>query len=225
MLIPLTNIIYDVEDAIEYYETVKKDHLDLMWTKAEMLDYLNPDKLMITTDMEKNLDFQHQMFLNAVGHKEPFISWTREQCLELSNKKFRELTENVKIWNIKYNNAVGDKMDRQKELQFGFAKKILDTFPDVDVFELIINPVGTKYHRHTDDGDSIRIIIPIIADEGAVWHFDDIQNVTHPPGNAYLLLKDHAHGTEVLGPNDRVTLHFLLDAKHTEWVKSFSCKL
>lgn len=227
MLIPLTNITYDVKDAIEYYDTVKKDHLDLMWTKAEMSEYLCPNGMLITDDYEKNLDAQYKMFLKAVNYAEPFISWTREQCLEVSNKKFRELTENVKLWNIKYNDQGNRhyKLDRQTELQFGFAKKILDVFPNVDVFELIVNPVGTKYNRHTDDGDSIRIIIPIISDEGAVWHFDDQQNVTQFPGNAYLLLKEYPHATDVYGPNERVSLHFLIDSKYKDWVLSLTCKL
>ncbi len=222
MLIPLTNITYDIHEAIDYYETLKRDHSDLMWTKDEMTDYLSPEEMVITSNNNKNLDTQYQMFLAAVDYKEPFTSWTKEKCLEVSNNRFREMTKGVKMWNIKYydNGVAHPKLDRQQELQFGIAKKIIDIFPEVDVFELLVNPVGTKYNRHTDDSDSIRIIIPIISDQGAVWHFDDADNVTQYPGNAYLLLKEFPHATDVFGPNKRVSMHFLIDAKHRDWVQS-----
>jgi hypothetical protein len=226
MLIPLPNITYDVQEAIEYYHSLKTNHLDLMWTKAEMTNYLSEDGMTITADLEMNLAYQHAMFLAVVEHKEPFIHWSREQCLEVSNRHFRKLTENVKIWNIKYNDQGKShtKLERQKELQFGFAKKILNVFPQADVFELIVNPVGTKYNKHSDDNDSIRIIIPIVSDEGAVWHFDNESNVTQFPGKAYMLLKEFNHATDVYGPNDKVSIHFLLNAKFKEDVLNLSCR-
>lgn len=225
MLIPLLNITYDVQESIDYYNELKTNHLDLMWTKNEMTEYLSPDGMTITSDLENNLNAQHEMFLRAVEYREPFINWTREQCLEVSNRKFKQLTENVKIWNIKYNDHGNKhpKLDMQHVLQFGFARKILDIFPDVDVCELIVNPVGTKYNRHHDDGDSVRIIIPIISDAGAVWHFDNESNVTQFPGNAYLLLKEFPHATDVLGPNERVSIHFVLEAKYKDFLLNLTC--
>lgn len=227
MLIPLPNITYNVEESKEYYESLKQDHMDLMWSKNEIQEYLTPTGMMISKDRENNLDAQHSQFLTAVGHKEPFISWTREQCLDVSNRKFRELTEKVCIWNIKYDDLgnTHPKLDRQAELQYGFAKKILDIFTDLNVFELIVNPVGTKYHKHTDDEEDFRIIIPIISDEGAVWHFDNASNVTQFPGHAYMLLREHAHATDVLGPSERVSIHFLLNKKYKDWVLNLKVNL
>jgi len=218
MLIPLPNITYDVNEAIEYYHALKENHVDLMWTKKEMQKYLNPDHMTIIDDKDQDLDEQHKQFLEAVKHQEPFISWTKEQCLEFSREHFEKFTAGLKIWNIK-NSGTGEphpKLERQTELQFGFAKKVLEAFPDADVFELLSSPPGTKFNKHTDVGNSLRIVIPIIADEGAVWHFDDKTNVTQFPGHAYMVLKHFAHATDVFGPSERVNLHFLLPIDQEE---------
>jgi hypothetical protein len=215
MLIPLPNITYDVQDAIDYYETVKRDHSDLMWTKSEWLDYLQPS--FTPQQEEEALVF----FTKITGKTYEELGLTKDQCITLCKEKGREFNKDVKLWNIKY---VGShtKLARQEELQFGFAKKILDIFPTAHSFELIVNPVGTKYLKHTDKGDSIRIIIPIIADAGAVWHFDDAENVTHLPGHAYLLLKQFLHGTDVLGPADKVTLAFLIEASQQDYITNLT---
>lgn len=225
MLIPLPYLTYDIDEAVDYYNELKTKFLDLSWSKEEMNHYISPNGMSITENKDEDLDRQYKMFLTAVGHREPFISWTKEECLRFSNERFKKLTENVLIWNIKYKGDPHPKIDRQSELQFGFAKKILDIFPEADVFELLVNPVGTKYNKHTDDGESFRVIIPIISDEGAVWHFDDATNVTQPPGNAYLLEKHLPHATDVLGPLDRVSLHFLLDNKYKDYILGLNHKL
>jgi hypothetical protein len=183
-----------------------------MWTKKEMQQYLNPVHMTIIDDKDRDLDEQHEQFLKAVNYQEPFISWSKEKCLEFSREHFEKFTAGLRIWNIK-NSGTGVanlKLGRQKELQFGFAKKVLEAFPDADVFELLSSPPGTKFNKHTDVGNSLRIVIPIIADEGAVWHFDDRTNVTQFPGHVYMVLKHFAHATDVFGPSERVNLHFLL---------------
>lgn len=218
MLIPLTNITYDIQEALEYYQTVENNYQDLMWTKRETVEYLNRGKMTIRSDKDKDEDEQWKQFLAAVNYKEPFISWTKEQCLEFGREHYYKFTSGMKIWNIKMSevNTPHPKLQRQQELQFGFAKKILDKFPNAEVFELIYSSPGTKFNKHIDEGDYCRLIIPIIADEGAVWHFSDKSNVTQFPGHFYMLLKQYEHGTDVLGPGPRVNLHFLLPIEQKE---------
>jgi hypothetical protein len=218
MLIPLPNITYNVQEAIDYYKTVKHEYLDLMWTKNEWLDYLQPP--FTPQQEEETLVF----FTKMTGKTYQELGMSKDQCIKLCKEKGREFTKDVTLWNIKYDGN-HPKLDRQQELQFGFAKKILDIFPFAHDFELIVNPVGTRYLKHTDNGSSIRVIIPIISDEGAIWHFDNIENVTHFPGHAYLLLKQFAHGTDVLGPADKVTLAFLVDSNHYDYITALSCRI
>jgi hypothetical protein len=215
MLVPLPNITYNVQEAVEYYNDIKQNHVDLMWTKKEMMDYLNPDQMTIIKDKEKNLDEMYAQFLKAVNYQEPFISWTPEKCLEFSREHFDKFTSGLRIWNIK-NEGTGvlhPKLERQSELQFGFANKIMEAFPDAGVLELLYSPVGSKFNKHTDEGENLRIVMPVIADTGAVWHFDDKTNVTQLPGHAYMVLKHFPHATDVLGPSDRVNIHFVLPIK------------
>ena len=227
MLIPLTNITYNVQEAVEYYHTLKSNYQDLMWTKKEMMDYLNPEKMTIIEDSELDLTEQYNQFLKAVNWQEPYTSWTKDECLEFSRKHFEKMTSGLVMWNIK-NSGTGvqnDKLDRQDELQFGFAKKILDVFSDADVVELLSSAPGTKFNKHTDMGDALRIVIPIIADEGAVWHFDDKTNVTQFPGHAYMVLKHFPHATDVFGPSERVNLHFLLPISKEKEILNLTCHI
>jgi len=227
MLIPLPNITYNVQEAIDYYNDIRKDHIDLMWTKREMMDYLNPEQMTIIRDKEKNLDEMYNQFMKAVNYQEPFISWTKEKCLEFSREHFDRFTSGLRIWNIK-NQGTGvpnAKLERQAELQFGFAKKILDVLPDANVLELLYSPVGSKFNKHTDEGENLRIVIPVIADEGAVWHFDDKTNVTQLPGHAYMVLKHFPHATDVLGPSERVNIHFTLPIEREKDLLNFKAHI
>lgn len=216
MLIPLPNITYNVQEAIEYYETIKANFQDLKLSKKEANDLA----VFSDTQLKERVD----SFLNFVGNKEPFINWTQEQALEFLEKKGLEFNGNAHFWFIKFDDADSKhpKILRQDELRFGFINKLFDVFPDASTVELVVNPVGTKYHRHTDKDGLLRIILPIIADDGAVWHFDHEQNVTHPPGHAYLLLKEFPHATDVFGPNERVSIHFQLDLSKKDWVMNLN---
>lgn len=219
MLIPLTNITYDIQEAIDYYNEVKSKFQDLKISKKEA------NQLSTFSDTQKQE--RVASFLNYVNHAEPFISWPVDQVIDFLEEKGLAFTKDAHFWFIKFDPglATSEKIDRQEELRFGFVKKILDAFPDSSTVELVVNPVGTKYHKHTDQDGLIRIIIPIIADAGAVWHFDNSENVTHPPGNAYLLLKKFPHATDVFGPNERVSIHFQLDADKEDWVKNLNIQI
>jgi len=219
MLIPLPNITYDVQEALDYYETLKRDFADLMWTKQEMVAYANIE--------EVQADDQVTMFLDAMGRKEPFISFSREKILEIISEKRWLFTGKVTAWNISVPGEEGyhPKIAKQHELQFGFAKKILEKFPEATMLQLISNPVGTKYHRHSDTTELVRVIIPIISDAGAVWHFDDVRDVPHYPGCAYIAITQVPHATDVFGPLDKVTLTFLLKPTAIDWLKNYNCKI
>lgn len=218
MLIPLPNITYNVQEAIEFYETLKNNYQDLKWSKKEVIEFASYSTAGVADRIKA--------FFKYVGRIEPYISWTDDQIIEFLNEQTLVYTGNTHFWYIKETSTKPHlKLDRQTELQFGFAKKLLDQFPDANTVEVVVNPVGTKYHRHTDNDDCIRIIIPIIADEGAVWHFDGAENVTHFPGQGYLLLKQYPHATDVFGPNDRVSIHFLLDQKYQDWVTNLKCHI
>jgi predicted house-cleaning noncanonical NTP pyrophosphatase (MazG superfamily) len=216
MLIPLPNITYNVQDAIDYYTIVKDNFQDLKLTKREANE--------IASFSDDHADERIESFFNVVGRVEPFVSWTKEQIFKFLTEKSLEYTGKSYFWFIKHCES-HPKIDRQSELHFGFAKRLLDLFPESSEMEIVVNPVGTHYHRHTDNDDLLRIIIPIISDSGAVWHFDEKQNVTHTPGNAYMLLKQFPHATDVLGPSDRVSIHFQLPAKSKEWVTTLNRSL
>ena len=216
MLIPLPNITYNVQEAIDYYETVKANFQDLKISKKEANEIASFSDTQKTERVES--------FLKFVNYAEPFINWPQEQIIEFLEEKGLAFTKNAHFWfiNVDSMGVESSKLDRQEELRFGFVKKLLEIFPDASTVELVVNPVGTKYHRHTDKDGLLRVIIPIIADAGAVWHFDNEQNVTHPPGHAYLLLKKHPHATDVLGPSERVSIHFQLAADKQEWVTTLN---
>lgn len=213
MLVPLTNITYNVQEAIDYYTSVKDNFQDLKLSKRETND--------LASFSADHADERIASFFNVVGKIEPFISWSKEEIFEFLTAKSLEYTGKAHFWFIKHQ-ELHPKIDRQSELHFGFAKKLLDAFPDASEVEVVVNPVGTHYHRHTDNDNLLRIIIPIIADSGAVWNFDNEKNVTHTPGHAYMLLKQFPHSTDVLGPSDRVSIHFQLPAEQQEWVTSLN---
>jgi hypothetical protein len=216
MLIPLPNITYNTQEAIDYYESVKAKFQDLKLSKKETVQ--------LASFSDAKIQERIDGFLDYVKHAEPFVSWPREQIIEFIDEKSIEFSKDAHFWFIssRHSNTGNPKLDRQEELRFGFAKKLLDNFPESFNVELVVNPVGTVYKKHTDKDRSIRIIIPIIADEGAVWHFDNEQNVNHFPGQAYLLLKEFPHATNVYGPSERVSIHFQLKEEMKDWLMSLN---
>lgn len=218
MLIPLPNITYNVQEALDYYNIVKKDYTDLTWTKKEMVENAYFNKV--------REDDMIQSFLDFKGRVEPFISFPREKLLEIINSKRWGFTNNVRMWSINLNNVNNHtKITRQTELQFGFARKLIEAFPNNSMLQLVLNPVGTTYHRHSDTADVIRVIIPVVSDEGAVWHFDDAKNVPHFPGHAYVVPTEYPHATDVFGPADRVSFMFLLPKNKLDWIKDYKCHI
>ena len=215
-MIKLPNITYNVSEALEYYEAVKKDFQHLKWAKNEWLEFINPNNEISERDIDS--------FFQTVTKNYPHLNRTREDCIAyLKKNQHRELTKDATFWLIQYSELAHTKITN--ELCFGFAKKILKHFPDAFNIELIVNPPGTKYGRHVDEDDAFRIIIPIIADSGAVWHFDHESNVTTPPGHAYLLVKHKPHATDNLGDSDRVTIAFLLDRERFDSIIDFRCHI
>ena len=214
----MPDITYNIQEAIDYYEILKKDHADLIWTKQEIVANAKIDKVREDDIIEAVLDI--------TGRVEPYISWPREYFLEKVNNARWKYTSGVQIWSINVVNVNNHpKINRQTELQFGFAKKLMALFPDNAMLQLVVNPVGTKYHRHSDTADVIRVIIPIVSDEGAVWHFDDAKNVPHLPGNAYVVPTEFPHATDVFGPADRVSFMFLLPKDKLDWIKNYKCRI
>lgn len=215
---PLPNITYDVGEAKNYYEIVNKDFDDLHITKLQMVELISP--LGNYNDPRYNQRIEE--FLDYVGRVEPYISWTKEKIVEYMIAQIPIQHGNLKIWNIISSIGLGKstKIDRQKELQFGFAKKIMEIFPNPECMELLYSPVGTTFKKHTDEGDFFRVIIPIVADEGCVWHTNDGDNITQFPGHAYRMLKKYPHGTDVFGPSPRINLHFLLKSEYLEWIEN-----
>jgi hypothetical protein len=219
MLIPLPNITYDIQEAIDYYNEVKEKFQNLKITKQESFELLEmPDR------QKKE---RVSRFLDFVKHAEPYVSWPEDKIIKFTIERGLEFTKNAHFWYIKFDqgNVKNSKITQQKELRFGFAKKILDVFPNASIVELVVNPVGTKYHKHVDGDDWIRIVIPIIADNGAVWHFNDVQNVTQLPGHAYLVLTEYPHATDVFGPNERVSIHLQLKSEDREWVSALTARI
>jgi hypothetical protein len=203
-MILLPNITYNVQEALDYYTTLKNNYQHLKWTKNEWLEFCGVFSGQFTDAEALQVYEVTKDTFKSDKPKEEIIAYLKKHGPQLANK----FTENVEIWMLKEPAKSHPKIT--EELIFGFAKKVLDIFPTATTFEVVVNQPGVKYFKHTDKADFFKIFIPIIADEGAVWQFDHVSNLPTPPGHAYLLERHKPHGTDTFGPNERVTLSFHL---------------
>lgn len=101
--------------------------------------------------------------------------------------------------------------DTPTELIFGFASKILKSFPDVKQTVITVHHPGTTLPWHIDNEeyleDHYKIHIPIETNSQSYFQYRDEEIVLHP-GYAYLVNTSIDHATDNRGITERAHLIF-----------------
>ena len=101
--------------------------------------------------------------------------------------------------------------DTPTELVFGFAKRVIDIFPDVKQTVITVHTPGTKLPWHTDAEtfleDHWKIHLPIETNSQSYFQYDDEEFVLEA-GHAYLVNTSINHATDNRGLTERAHLIF-----------------
>ena len=103
----------------------------------------------------------------------------------------------------------GNKDYRDTELVYGFAKKLIEFFPECRQLGLAIHPPGVEIGQHTDNDDYFKIHIPLYTTDESYFVFGEERN-NMLPGKMYLVETKYMHGTVNNGNDIRVHLLFKL---------------
>lgn len=189
-IIPL-DVEFDLNELIDYYDTLERDYQRLKWTFKD--DVEDADK----------------------GHKHNGIfGWGIQSNLTDLNKPcppYDIHKERTKIY-------------RDTDLVFGFAKKIIDFFPEVRQLGIAGHPHGVEIMQHVDNDEYYKIHIPIISNPQAYFTFSDTKYVMEP-GRMYFVETEIMHGTVNDGDNTRVHMLFKCSRDTISQVKSMKGKL
>jgi quercetin dioxygenase-like cupin family protein len=172
----LDNIKFEHHELLMYYENVKKKYQHLKWTVDSSVDTKT-----------------HQV--------ENMYSWAIQSNL-------KDPTKPCPPYHIKNDDDTieSNTFDVETELNFGFAKKILDSFNNIRQTVIAAHPPNTVIDLHTDTDNFVKVHIPIITNDKSYFFFED-EEYNLKAGHAYLVNTSLPHGTKNLGNDDRV--HFI----------------
>lgn len=174
-------------------------------------------KLNVTYNVNDAADYFNQIATEKYDH----LKWSM-----LEDKNSDSTILNVYGWAIQYPKdfiglsyglystyELGIENYQDSEIAFGFAKKVLDTFPLAFRATMYVNPPGTHFLPHIDSTHAFRIHIPILSNPNAIWITKD-GTTNMIPGNAYLLDSSNTHETMNNGITDRV--HIELEMRRND---------
>jgi len=115
---------------------------------------------------------------------------------------------------------VGD-FDTPTELVFGFAKKIIDVFPQVKQTVITVHYPGSKLPWHIDTEEQLsdhwKIHIPIETNNLSYFLYEDEKFVLET-GHAYLVNTGINHATDNQGTTERAHLIFKIPVSHVDTI-------
>jgi len=180
----LTNIHFELSELQAYYTTIESEYAKLKWTLPK---HINTESHTVSK----------------------MYSWAIQ-----SNLKDPTIPCPPYHIDAGYEFCDEDNCQVPTPMIFGFAKKILKTFPNVRQLGIAGHPPGTKINLHYDNTDFLKIHIPIKTNPDA-WMLFDSERYNLEVGKAYLVNTTVLHGTDNLGDDDRVHLIFKFPSTHT----------
>ncbi len=103
----------------------------------------------------------------------------------------------------------------ETDLVFGFAKKLIDTIPNIRQTVISIHPPGTFIDFHVDSVEFVKVHIPIITTEHSYFKFEGT-DYNLEVGNAYLINTTIPHGTDNRDNDTRIHLIFKIPSDSVE---------
>lgn len=179
----LDNIKFNHGELLDYYNTVVKKYQHLKWTVDSRVD----TKTHRVSDM---------------------YSWAIQSNLKDPSKP-------CPPYHIKKDDDTieSDEFNVETELNFGFAKKVIDTFSNIRQTVIAAHPPETRIDLHTDTDNFVKVHIPIVTNDKSYFNFED-EVFNLKTGHAYLINTSLLHGTHNAGDTDRV--HFIFKIPVTE---------
>jgi hypothetical protein len=181
----LENVVFSYDDLLSYYEQVITDHQDLKWIPSNGVD-------------------------KKTHNVSELYSWAIQSNL-------KDPTKPCPPYHIDSMEEISENNDCRvpTKLIFGFAKKIIETIPEVRQLGIAGHPPGTRIDLHPDNSEFLKIHIPIKTNPDAWFIFED-ERFNLKTGHAYFVNTTLLHGTNNQGNTDRIHLIFKFPASIAE---------
>jgi hypothetical protein len=160
MIIPLTKLKYDLNQAIDYYNTLVSDHEDLHWYYTR--DHNDPSVI----DPKNNLGKMNGWGLQTIYND---LKFPYHGDIDPHDE--------------------GPEYFKDTELVFGWGKEIIENFEQHYRSFLLVWPPGECLGKWTRTADPhFRMYIPILSNNQAymISHTDPVTKVLLMPGTVYL---------------------------------------
>ena len=119
--------------------------------------------------------------------------------------------------------------DTPTDLVFGFAKKVIDKFPNVKQTVITAHGPGSSIDFHIDEEkwlgeEHVKIHLPIEANDQSYFQFEG-EDFVLAPGHAYLVNTTIPHGTANKGNTHRAHFIFKIPLSYVETILANGIKL
>lgn len=186
------DIVCDINELREYFETVKKDFQHLRWDTGDR-------------DVEA-----------GYGTKGHSLKGVHGWAIDHNGVDLHAPCAPFEVEKRKLD------FYRETELNFGFMKKMKRIFPSqlAQTWAITCHPPGAKLAYHIDQAEFIKVHIPIDTNDNAIFYYRDEEFNMKADGSMYLVNTMIEHGTDNRGDTIRNHLMFNVDYKSVDMIKA-----
>lgn len=177
-----------------------------------------------------NIKFSHDeviAYYEEVTEHYQYLKWTPPADINIGlhswavQTKLKDITKPCNPYHLPGDNkddCAGD-FDTPTELVFGFAKKVIDVFPEVKQTVITVHYPGATLPWHKDEEEYLedhwKIHIPIVTNSQSYFQYED-EEFSLETGHAYLVNTSLTHATANQGTTDRAHLIFKVPVSRIE---------
>jgi hypothetical protein len=197
----MDNLKFDFQELLDYYNTLEEKYQHMKWAVA---DVYTPDSNPID---------------KSIHHVDGFYNWAIQSDLKDPTKPCPAYKEGVTEEMAR--TQMSGNYDVPTELIFGFGKKIVDYFANIQATQalMVVHPPETRLGFHVDTGDYVKIHFPVKTNSESFFEYED-EKFLMEPGYAYLTNVSVPHATINGGDTDRVHLIFRVPEEFTSYLET-----
>jgi len=195
----LDNFKFDQYELLEYFNILERDYQHLKWsfdTKYQLDTKNHRIQNLYSYQMQSN--FKDNSIPHPPYHVKPDIGWRNK------DNDIIELLDD-------------DGFNNSTDCMFGITERIYKLLPNIRQMGISVHPPGTFIDLHIDTIDFIKVHIPIVTNEHALFCYEDIDYKLEV-GNAYIVNTMNKHGTINNGTTNRAHLIFKINVEDIDYL-------
>jgi hypothetical protein len=195
------NFSVDLEQLRAYYQTLKNDYKDYIWSVKELAE-------------------KDEYTAIRVADSLPNYGWAiTTEVLDENIKSNPPWPEVISEFSYAEKTL---KPERKTPLVFGIAEKILETIPYAHHMIMSVFPPSGATIPHTDQDFLVRVHIPLYTNKNVKWLTDSGYHLMDVPGQAYVADTRKMHAAYNDSKENRVHFIFAIEDRYLKDIKKIT---